>query len=72
MKIKLESAQLPETEDIIRGDVTSEKFDMPLPVSIGVHFFGWVAITVGAACSNGCDQRFTMVTEEWHRQSRDW
>jgi hypothetical protein len=27
----------------------SKKFDMPLPVSIGVHFFGCVAITLGAA-----------------------
>jgi hypothetical protein len=27
----------------------SKKFDMPLPVSIGVHFFGCVAITMGAA-----------------------
>lgn len=26
-----------------------EKFDMPLPVSIGLHFFGCVAITMGAA-----------------------
>lgn len=26
-----------------------KKFDMPLPVSIGVHFFGCVAITMGAA-----------------------
>ena len=25
------------------------KFDMPLPVSIGLHFFGCVAITMGAA-----------------------
>lgn len=27
----------------------SKKFDMPMPVSIGVHFFGCVAITIGAA-----------------------
>ena len=27
----------------------SKKFDMPLPVSIGLHFFGCVAITMGAA-----------------------
>ena len=27
----------------------STKFDMPLPVSIGLHFFGCVAITMGAA-----------------------
>lgn len=27
----------------------SKKFDMPLPASIGVHFFGCVAITLGAA-----------------------
>ena len=26
-----------------------KKFDMPLPVSIGLHFFGCVAITMGAA-----------------------
>ena len=25
------------------------KFDMPLPVSIGLHFFGCVVITMGAA-----------------------
>ena len=25
------------------------KFDLPLPVSIGLHFFGCVAITMGAA-----------------------
>ena len=25
------------------------KFDMPLPVAIGLHFFGCVAITMGAA-----------------------
>lgn len=27
----------------------SKKFDMPLPLSIGLHFFGIVAITMGAA-----------------------
>lgn len=27
----------------------SKKFEMPLPVSIGLHFFGCVAITMGAA-----------------------
>lgn len=27
----------------------STKFDMPMPVSIGLHFFGCVAITLGAA-----------------------
>lgn len=26
-----------------------KKFDMPLPLSIGLHFFGCVAITMGAA-----------------------
>lgn len=26
-----------------------KKFDMPMPVSIGLHFFGCVAITMGAA-----------------------
>ena len=26
-----------------------KKFDIPLPVSIGLHFFGCVAITMGAA-----------------------
>jgi len=26
-----------------------KKFDMPLPVSVGLHFFGCVAITMGAA-----------------------
>ena len=26
-----------------------KKFDMPLPVSIGLHFFGCAAITMGAA-----------------------
>ncbi len=26
-----------------------KKFDMPLPASIGLHFFGCVAITMGAA-----------------------
>ena len=26
-----------------------KKFDMPLPVSIGLHFFGCVTITMGAA-----------------------
>ena len=31
----------------------STKFDMPLPVSIGLHFFGCVAITMGAAFLNG-------------------
>ena len=29
--------------------VDSKKFDMPLPVSIGLHFFGCAAITMGAA-----------------------
>ena len=27
----------------------NKKFDMPLPVSIGLHFFGCAAITMGAA-----------------------
>lgn len=31
----------------------SRKFDMSLPVSIGLHFFGCVAITMGAALLNG-------------------
>lgn len=26
-----------------------KKFDMPMPVSLGLHFFGCVAITMGAA-----------------------
>ena len=26
-----------------------KKFDMPMPVSVGLHFFGCVAITMGAA-----------------------
>ena len=30
-----------------------KKFDMPMPVSIGLHFFGCVAITMGAALANG-------------------
>ena len=27
----------------------SKKFDMPMPISLGLHFFGCVAITMGAA-----------------------
>ena len=29
--------------------MNESKFDLPLPVSIGLHFFGCVAITMGAA-----------------------
>lgn len=29
--------------------MNSKKLEMPLPVSVGVHFFGIVAITMGAA-----------------------
>lgn len=31
----------------------NDHLDLPLPLSIGLHFFGCVAITVGAALFNG-------------------
>lgn len=34
---------------VLSAIIYDEKFDMPLPVSIGLHFFGCVAITMGAA-----------------------
>jgi hypothetical protein len=39
----------------------SKKFDMPLPLSFGLHFFGCVAITLGAALLCGYVARFADV-----------
>ena len=38
---------------VLSAAVDSRKFDMPLPAAIGLHFFGCVAITLGAAVTIG-------------------
>ena len=38
---------------LLSAVMDSKKLDMSLPVSIGLHFFGCVAITMGAALLNG-------------------
>ena len=38
---------------ILATVMDSIKNDMPMPVSFGIHFFGCVAITLGAALVNG-------------------
>lgn len=38
---------------ILATVMDSSKNEMPMPVSFGIHFFGCVAITLGAALLNG-------------------
>lgn len=38
---------------ILATVVDSSKIEMPMPVSFGIHFFGCVAITLGAAFLSG-------------------
>lgn len=38
---------------VLSESIASREYDMSLPLSIGLHFFGCVAITMGAALLNG-------------------
>ena len=44
---------------LLSATMHRKKLDMPLPVSIGLHFFGIVAITLGAALLCGYIARIT-------------
>lgn len=34
---------------ILSGGLDSQKYEMPMPVAVGLHFFGCIGITMGAA-----------------------